>query len=99
MFWTKKSKFLFKNWNNNRNNNDTNQVFLGLASSLKSILANAVEVGYPRVLFVRRTVEARANRPMKDLIHWILYEELRFILSGEMLESELQQKINSFLCK
>ena len=58
-----------------------------------------MEVGYPRALFVRRTVDARANRPMKDLIHWILYEELRFILTGEIMESDLQQQLNTFLGK
>ena len=66
---------------------------------MKSILVNAVEIGYPRSLFVRRTVDARANRPMKDMIHWILYEELRFIMSGAQTESVLQQSINEFLGK
>ena len=58
-----------------------------------------MEVGYPRALFVRRTVETRANRPMKDLIHWLVYEELRFILSGNLLETKLQYQVNSFLGK
>ena len=66
---------------------------------MKSILTNAVEIGYPRSLFVRRTVDARANRPMKDMLHWILYEELRFVMSGEQMESELQHQINAFLGK
>ena len=74
-------------------------IFLGLASGLKSILTNAVEIGYPRSLFVRRTVDARANRPMKDMIHWVLYEELRFIMTGDQMESELQHQLNAFLGK
>ena len=66
---------------------------------MKSILINAAEIGYPRSLFVRRTVDARANRPMKDMIHWVLYEELRFVMSGDQMESELQHQINAFLGK
>ena len=66
---------------------------------MKSILTNAAEIGYPRSLFVRRTVDARANRPMKDMIHWILYEELRFVMAGEQMESELQHQLNAFLGK
>ena len=56
-------------------------------------------MAYPRSLFVRRTSEARSNRPMKDMLHWVLYEEIRFILSGDQLESELQHDLNSFLGK
>ena len=70
-----------------------------MASELKSILANAISMAYPRSLFVRRTSEARSNRPMKDMLHWVLYEEIRFILSGDQLESELQHDLNSFLGK
>ena len=70
---------------------------LGLSSELKSILSNAVAVAYPRSLFVRRTSESRSNRPMKDMMHWILYEELRFVLSGDQLESDLQHDVNAFL--
>ena len=72
-------------------------MILGLSSELKSILANAVAIAYPRSLFVRRTSESRSNRPMKDMLHWILYEELRFVLSGDQLESELQHDVNAFL--
>ena len=56
-------------------------------------------MAYPRSLFVRRTSDSKANRPMKDMVHWILYEELRFVLSGDQLESELQHDLNAFLGK
>ena len=56
-------------------------------------------MAYPRSIFVRRTSESRSNRPMKDMMHWILYEELRFALSGDQLESELQHDLNAFLGK
>ena len=56
-------------------------------------------MAYPRSLFVRRTSESRSNRPMKDMMHWIMYEELRFVLSGDQLESELQHDLNAFLGK
>ena len=72
---------------------------LGLRSTLRSILSNATEINYPRALFVRRTTDAKANRPMKDMIHWILYEELRFLLTGSQTEPVLQLRLNEFLGK
>ena len=62
-------------------------------------MANCVQINYSRSIFVRRSTEARANRPFRDMLHWIMYEELRFVLDGTQTQPLLPAKLNEFLGK